>query len=147
MQLFCCVEMQKMVLAEDTGESHRIRPYNKDHVNSNISKRATIQIRLWAATGWSWRSLNVKFLKEPKQGLLLNKNSCFAPTLHFGYLNSQSCTCIQVSSMMRSGDVSGDWRGGGKGWINFGTTTNPLPITNMAPALFAVPTDRSHQVQ
>ena len=46
--------------------------------------------------------------------------------------------------MMRSGDVSGDWRGGGKGWINFGTTTNPLPITNMAPALFAVPTHPTH---
>lgn len=48
-------------------------------------------------------------------------------------------TCIHVSSCTRSGDVSGDWRGGGKGWINFGTTTNPLPTTSIAPALFAVP--------
>lgn len=41
--------------------------------------------------------------------------------------------------MTRSGDVSGDRRGGGKGWINFGTTTNPLPTTSIAPALLAVP--------
>lgn len=48
-------------------------------------------------------------------------------------------TCIHVSSTVRSGDVSGDWRGGGKGWISFGTTTSPLPTTSIAPALFAVP--------
>lgn len=41
--------------------------------------------------------------------------------------------------MTRSGDVSGDWRGGGIGWINFGTITNPRPTTKIAPALFAVP--------
>lgn len=48
-------------------------------------------------------------------------------------------TCIHVSSMTRSGEDSGDWRGGGIGWINFGTTTKPLPTTSIAPALFAVP--------
>ena len=65
--------------------------------------------------------------------------------LKHDFLNTTSlATCIHVSSMTRSGDVSGDWRGGGKGWINLGTTTNPLPTTSIAPALFAVPTFIHH---
>lgn len=48
-------------------------------------------------------------------------------------------SCIHVSSMRRSGDVSGELMTGGKGWISFGTTTRSLPKTRIAPALFAVP--------
>jgi len=48
-------------------------------------------------------------------------------------------TCIHVSSMCRSGEVSGEEIAGGNGWINLGTTTRSLPKTKIAPALFAVP--------
>lgn len=51
-------------------------------------------------------------------------------------------TCIQ-ESVTRSGEDSGDWRGGGSGWISLGTTTSPLPITSIAPALFAEPGRRT----
>lgn len=50
-------------------------------------------------------------------------------------------TCIHVSSICRSGDVSGEEIAGGKGWMSFGTTTRSLPKTRIAPALFAVPDD------
>lgn len=48
-------------------------------------------------------------------------------------------TCIHVSSIWGSGDVSGEEIAGGNGWISLGTTTRSLPKTNIAPALFAVP--------
>lgn len=55
-------------------------------------------------------------------------------------------TCIQASSPECSGEFSGDRMGGGRGWINLGTITNPLPTTNIAPALFAVPVYKSIDV-
>lgn len=58
------------------------------------------------------------------------------------YEKEWSSTCIHVSSIWRSGDVSGDVTAGGKGWMSFGTTTRSLPKTNIAPALFAVPVNR-----
>lgn len=57
---------------------------------------------------------------------------------HKKIYGGKKTTCIQVSSICRSGEFSGD-ETGGIGWISFGTTTRSLPSTKMAPALLAVP--------
>lgn len=101
-------------LSDSVSEKLKWKPNFSDHFETKFSL-----VRQDTAISWATNS--------------------FLPYALMKIWKNLSVTCIHVSSVNRSGDVSGDWRGGGNGWISLGTTTNPLPITNIAPALFAVP--------